>query len=251
MTGALVEPEGQLRSHFRVQEEIINLALSGRDRVNLIGNWDIAPLVVGLGGAGCELASRNRGPDVQVAPLILLADGLWAWLGFREEWDADRSAGKTNRFSFRSVNLTIHFGYRNLSHKPQMFRAEWAGWSRWNGSGYGHQAEGAGHPHWQFDAVESISGDERENRAKMYLSILRKEGEEIAAREFAPESLEREEIGDLVAMKKISRLHFASAAAWWKRAEEGSHIHVPESVKDVQAWARETMRYLVGELARL
>ena len=251
MTVALVEPESRLRSHFKAQEELINTALADKEYVNLMENWDVTPIVAGLGGVGCEFTTRNRGPDVQVAPLVLLDSGLWAWLGFREEWDVERSAGKSNRFSFRSVGFTIHFGYKNLRHKPQMFRAEWAGWSRWNGSSCGHQADGAGHPHWQFDALESISADDTEDRAETYLSILRKEAEEIAPRDFVPESLGREEISDLVGMKKVSRMHFASAASWWKVAGQDSHIHAPASIKEVESWAGETLRYLVRELARL
>ena len=85
MTVSLVEPESRLRSHFKAQEESINAALAGRDYVYLIENWDVTPIVAGLGGVGCEFTTRNRGPDVQVAPLVLLDSGLW------RGWDLEKN----------------------------------------------------------------------------------------------------------------------------------------------------------------
>ena len=39
-----------------------------------------------------------------------LQQGLWARLGYREEWADERPNRNVRRFSFRSVGLTIHFG---------------------------------------------------------------------------------------------------------------------------------------------
>lgn len=210
------------------------------------------PLVVGLVGVGCESALRNRGPDVLVAPMLHLEGGLWAWFSYREEWDGEPPAGRVKRFSFRAASLTVHFGYRNMRHKPQMFRAEWAGWARWNGSEFGFQAGDAAHPHWQFDAIESLKRDEATERAAVFLSVLRSEEQETAApRDFSPPALTRGDVDDVIGAQELSRLHFASAAAWWKSAPNDRHVHAPSAPKDIQVWLKETLIYVLRELGRL
>ena len=155
--------EASLAAHFGSIGAALGSKVDPAARVKLDADWSVVPLTAGLVGEGCEIISRNRGPDVPVAPMLLLESGLWAWVGYREEWDSEPPAGRVRRFSFRSAGLTIHFGYRNVRHKPQMFRAEWAGWARWNGTDYGYQAGEAAHPHWQFDALESLKGTMRPN----------------------------------------------------------------------------------------
>jgi hypothetical protein len=220
-------------------------------RAKLDANWSVVPIVAGLVGEGCEITSRNRGSDVSVAPMLLLESGLWAWLGYREEWDSEPPAGRVRRFSFRSAALTIHFGYRNHRHKPQMFRAEWAGWARWNETEYGYQAGDAAHPHWQFDALESLKRDETAQRAATFLAVLRSEEEQTTPREFTPQALTRDEVGELIGAQELSRVHFASAAAWWKSPPENAHVHAPSSVREIQAWVHETVAYIHRELVRL
>jgi hypothetical protein len=105
----------------------------------------LSGVVAGFVGRGLEIVDRHRGRPVPVAPLLHLQRGLWAWLGYREEWQAENLSRGTRRFSFRSIALTIHFGWKNDAFKPQMFRAEWPGWSEW-GAGYSSfQAANAGH----------------------------------------------------------------------------------------------------------
>lgn len=252
MSKPLTVSESKLKIHLQAQEETLCNKFPADTKAKLIPDWDVAPIIIGLVGEGCEFTSRNRGSDIQLAPLLPLQNGLlWAWLGFREEWEAEKSAGPTRRFSFRSAGLTIHFGFRNRLHKPQIFRAEWAGWSQWNGSSYGHQAGNAAHPHWQFDAVESLQRDEASEQAAIFLSVLKNESEETSPREFTPNSIDDDEISDVVGAQQISRIHFASAAAWWKGQPNGAHVHVPSSEKDIELWVKEMLKYICQELARL
>lgn len=247
----LIQIERQIREHFSSLGNIFKARVDSDGEVALNANWGIIPLVAGLVGQGCEVTSRNRGPDVRVAPIVRLDSGLWAWAGYREEWDAEAPAGRVRRYSFRSAGLTVHFGYRNLKHKPQMFRAEWAGVARWNGTDYCLQAGDAAHPHWQFDALESLSREHAEAQAETYLAVLKQEEEEIGPRDFSPHGISANEVGELILVQELSRLHFASAAAWWKAAPNGGHAHIPGSVRDIQTWVRETLSYVVSELARL
>lgn len=251
MSAPLRVSETSLAAHFASVEAALDANVDPTARAKLDADWSVIPLVAGLVGVGCEITSRNRGPDVPVAPMLLLDSGLWAWVGYREEWGSEPPAGRTRRFSFRSAGLTVHFGYRNVRHKPQMFRAEWAGWARWNGADYGYQAGDAAHPHWQFDALESLKRDDAADRAATFLSVLRREEEEIEPRDFSPQTMSREEVGELIGVQELSRIHFASAAAWWKTAPEDAHAHAPSSFSDIQSWVRETLVYVIRELTRL
>ena len=251
MPAPLVVPEESLAKHFASIGATLDAHVVGSAGAKLFADWSVVPLVVGFVGEGCEVTSRNRGPDVPVAPLLLLENGLWAWLGYREEWEGEKPAGLVRRYSFRSAGLTVHFGYRNNRHKPQMFRAEWAGWARWNGSDYGYQAGNAAHPHWQFDALESLKRDDADDRAMIFLSVLKSEAKNIKPHDFSPQSMGHDAIGELVGEQELSRIHFASAAAWWKTAPDDAHAHAPTSPADIEAWVQETVQYTLRELSRL
>jgi hypothetical protein len=68
--------------------------------------------------------------------------------------------------------------------------------------------------------------------------------------EFSPQ-LAEDEVRDAVSVQKISRMHFASAAAWWKPAPHNEHAHGPGRVADVENWVRCSMNYVNAELGRL
>ena len=206
-------------------------------------------LTGGLFGSGCELIPRNRGRRTPVAPLLHLREGLWVWLGYHEEWYEERRIGKSRRFSFRSVGLSIHCGLRNNAFKPQMFRAEWAGWAKWDGMDYSFQAVDAAHPHWQFDALDSLPDESLSQRAGELLSRLKNEPK-TEIHEFSPH-LSEVDVRDMVAVQKFSRIHFASAAAWWKDPPHGNHVHNPSDLSDVENWVRHSLEYIKRELNRL
>lgn len=247
----LVVPEASLAKHFTLIEATLGDHVDGSATPKLFADWDVVPLVAGLVGTGCEYADRNRGRAVPVAPVLRLGGGLWAWIGYREEWGGEPPAGGTRRFSFGSAGLTIHFGYRNSRYKPQMFRAEWTGSAAGNETGYGYEGGDAADPHWHFDAAESLARDDAVARAAEYLSVLKIEEQETEAQDFSPQSVGPEDVRDLVSMQELSRVHFPSAAAWWKGPGMDSHVHSPESVTEIQGWVEMTLGYVVRELARL
>ena len=241
--------QAKLEAHFAQVAEILGAAVDLEAEIQVEVDWDASPTVAALAGNGCERISRNMGRQVQVAPLRLLRQGLWAWLSYREQWDHDHPIGGRRRFSFRSAGITVHFGWKFDEFKPQMFRAEWAGWAKWNGADHSFQAAAAGHPHWQFDALDSLPNEEAAERAAMLREII--EGDMGGAvRDFAPQ-LPDEDIRDIVTSQKLSRMHFASAAAWWKAPPNDQHAHGPERVLDLQTWLRRSLWYLALELGRL
>jgi hypothetical protein len=245
----LIATQTQLDAHFKRVGEILAGAIDVGVTAQMEVDWTLSPIVAGLIGEGCEFILRNRGLRVPVAPLLHLQRGIWAWLGYREEWNDERPNRNIRRFSFRSTGLTIHFGLRNNLFKPQMFRAEWAGWAKWGGADYSFQAADAGHPHWQFDALDSLPAAEVTERAAMLREILAGDGQ-LELRDFSPRLL-NDEVRDVVTMQKLSRIHFASAAAWWKLAPHNNHAHGPSSVADVECWVRKSLGYLNTELERL
>ncbi len=245
----LIASQSKLGMHFRQTGEILAAAVDISAKVQIEVDWGLSRIVGGLNGAGCEFIIRNRGLRVPVAPQLHLQQGLWAWLGYHEEWDEVRRNRNIRRFSFRSVGLTIHFGWKNDSFKPQMFRAEWAGWAKWSGVDYSFQTADAGHPHWQFDALDSLPDADLAERAATLRSLLEAEAEpEI--REFSPQ-LPTADVRDVVTAQKLSRIHFASAAAWWKSAPHDEHAHGPTNLADVENWVRRSLGYVRLELKRL
>jgi len=124
-----------------------------------------------------------------------------------------------------------------------MFRAEWTT------DGASYQPGDPANPHWHFDALESLRRDETAQRASGILATLRMGEEDAEPRDFSP-PVSRNEVRDVVAVQKLSKLHLASAAAWWK-GDPASHVQSPTSVRDIQAWVEGTLEHLAGELRRL
>ena len=251
VTSPLVVSEERLTQHFLALEEIINGVVSTEVTARVVPDWGVTPLSAGLVGEGCEIVSRNRGTDAYVAPLLCYAEGIWAWLGFYQEWASEPTVRKARQYSYRSTDLSIHFGFRSVRHKPQIFRAEWAGWASWNGHSYNQQAGNAGHPHWQFDGVGSLRPRDSEQLVRTYLEVLSGEAKTVEPQAFSPQGIKSSDINDIVGAKDFSRLHFASVAAWWRKAPEDIHAHFPSSASHVEAWVKKTIDYTVEELDRL
>ncbi len=69
-------------------------------------------------------------------------------------------------------------------------------------------------------------------------------------REFSPQ-LPDADVRDVVTAQKLSRMHFASAAAWWKSAPHDEHAHGPVNPTDVENWVQRSLDYVTCELQRL
>ena len=92
--GPLLVSEQRLARHFCALEAIINGVVSPEVTARVDADWGVAPLAAGLVGTGCEIVSRNRGTDAYVAPLLGYPEGMWAWLGFYQEWAGEPTARK-------------------------------------------------------------------------------------------------------------------------------------------------------------
>ena len=245
----LFASESKLNMHFKQSGRILVSAVDSSAQLEVGANFLQSGVIGGLYGSGCEFIPRNRGRRVPVAPLVCLGRGIWVWLGYHEEWEGEGSDHGTLKYSFRSVGLSIHFGFRNNVFKPQMFRAEWAGWARWGRREYSFQGGSAGHPHWHFDALDSVLEEKSSQRAAELIRRLKANGES-EIREFTPK-LSDLDVRDFIGAQKVSRIHFASAAAWWKSPPHGEHVHGPATLADIESWVRRSLDYIKGELERL
>ena len=249
MPTPLVATHRELIMHFEQSGKILTTAVDTTAHLQIDPEFVYSSVICGLKGFVCEFIPRNRGRGVHVAPLLELGQGLWVWLGYREEWDCERQIRNNRKYSFRSVRLTIYIGPKNNVIKPQMFRAEWDGWAKWDKSNYSFQANNAAHPHWQFDVVDSLSDDDHSRRATQLLRRLKAEADpEIL--EFSPQ-LSDVDVRDIVATQKLDRIHFASAAAWWKPPPHNGHMHSPKELADIEKWVQHSLDYIKIELGRL
>lgn len=239
-----------MEAHLNQIAEVLGAVVDVDAQVEIQVDWNVSPAVAALAGDGCERIARNRGrAGVQVAPIKHLGRGLWVWLSYREEWSYDRQVAGRQSFTFRSASMTVHFGLKFDEYKPQMFRAEWAGWTDWGGNDLSYQAGNAAHPHWQFDALESLSEAGIDERAALLREILEDEDRD-EIQDFAPQ-LPEGDVRDLVSHQSLSRIHFTSAAAWWKAPPHCDHAHSPMRVKDIKIWLSGSLSYLSSELDRL
>lgn len=239
-------------THVAFLEQIVRRQTGLGSDVRLDADWDQEVVVINLVGPSCEAVRRNRGGLTYVAPLIRITQGMWAWLGLHEEWRFDRQVAGSRSYAFRSLSMSIHFGWKSDILKPQIFRAEWAGFAAWSGTQASFQGKNAGHPHWQFDVLESLSSELAEENANELLELLRgdDDGEAVEPAEFMPPG-DQQIIADIVSAQKLSKLHFASAASWWKSAPHDAHAHSPLRAEEAAIWLERTIAYTKEELERL
>lgn len=226
----------QLRLQLGLAESELSVALSPTP----------SAIYAEFAGGACEYVDRNRGGRVSVAPFTKIGHGsLQSWLGLQEKWE-QRTKG---RYVFHHVSLTVHLGYAGELLKPQIFRSEWPGITNWDSSRFGFQAPGAGHPHWQFDAMTAVREKVVAQREQS-LAVLR---EESVVTEFELAERKTDILLD-VRQAALERIHFASAAPWWRQAEDGSygvHMNAPGSAEEVARWMIQCIVYIKQELKRL
>lgn len=241
-----------LNAHHSILETEMGKLAKKVGKVRIEGDLALPRVAAGLAGEGCEAAERVRGGEALLLPLRPVGAGLWAWLGYREEWDLNSTgrASARRKYIFRSAGLTVHFGVVGDRQKPQLFRAEWAGWADWP-EGLGFQAGDAAHPHWQFDALDTLVPEGESNEAEEFLALLRAEQGEVEAREFTPHGLTASDIRSLVRQRPLSRIHFPSGAQWWKQKPDNAHAHTPRKSDELRRWVMSSVEYIWAELDRL
>jgi hypothetical protein len=201
-------------------------------------------VTAGFFGNVCEYAERNLGRPAPVAPLIQIGRGpLRAWLGFHEMWEQKSS----NLFIFHHVSLTVHLGYEGYSPKPQIFRSEWPGIRNWSSIGIGFQSPGAGHPHWQFDAIRTINDADKVQKERSLAKLREKTTIEDFNSRGPIDAIED------VKRMALDRIHFASVAPWWLSSADkpyGLHMNAPPDSGALTKWTVQCVAYLRQELAR-
>lgn len=247
MASELIVTKTNLEAHLSAVIKTINSSIAETEQVELVVDWGVDPITAGLDGVCCETVDRMRGRTTKAARLADLKHGLWAWLGYREEWDSAPPAGSTARFSFRTCSLTIFVGYANTVPKPQVFRLEWAGYVK-HGQGYGFQGGSAAHPHWQVDLTESLAADTAD-QARELAAVLREEARVHGPQDFSPSQVTEKDIKDVISARRFSRMHLANGANWWVNSP--SHQKSPDSLMQITNWLRHALQYTVLELARL
>ena len=227
---------GQLVQHLHRLEDVVRRrALAHGHGVSLACEDHGGALTAGLVGGGTERVPRNRGPSAFVVPMCEIGgDQLRGWVGLWTEWrrTSENGVGRNDDLVFHAVSMTVHVGYPYFLPKPQMFRVEWS-----------VEPADAGQPHWQFDALESLTASQGDDIG-VFRDLLQSEVE-------AGDSswLDAEDIVGVTRGIPFSRMHFASAAAWWQ--QDASHTHVPASTIEVESWVDRALKYTISELVRL
>lgn len=236
-------PQPLLRSRAAVEKHrgLLNAAL-----VEILGSKSpqvVQETVGGLthffGNEGCERTER-RGKTTNAFPLAEIRADQFLWVGFQERWDQ-----KNSTFQFRELGLTFFVGLRGRADKRQIFRAEWPGFRVWQGTADCFQGEDAGHPHWQMDYDEPRSQEELANELRRRLRG------DAAIREFSESDVAVAEDKDRL---KIERVHFASAAHWWRSNGKDDlelHAHAPQDEQHLRKWTCSCIRYVRREARRL
>jgi hypothetical protein len=238
-TSQLLVRRPTLDRRWPVLSTALNGALQVSKPIQIAVEYFSQGATAGFVGGECERINRNRGGQSNVAPFVVVDGDLLAWIGYYEAW---RSVPGTLPFAFRELSLTVHIGHRGDPVKPQVFRSEWAGLSDWGGGEIGFQAMGAGHPHWQMDALESLAAFAEP------VKFVPDADDEIATFEGSAPPPE-----ELLQSVTVERMHFASAADWWVPTSKGGtprHMNAPRGVDDLTSWAVNCVEYLRQELAR-
>lgn len=256
MASRLMQPlestRGSLERDWRLLEADLQLVLKAAGGgVTIHSEWQLEPVVAFLTGPAAEAVTRDRGRRTFAVPLLCRNERTY-WVSWLEEWNPVPG----RRYRYRSSNLTVYVGPFGEPRKTQLFRAEWPGVSDWQRDGVlGLQAPGAGHPHWQIDAVSELADVHRRRQsARDLLEFLRDDAEEFDD-SLVDEIGER--VGPLTAEIDWTRTHFASNAGWSKDRWSGDlgstnqHAHCPASTREIRDWICSTLVYLRHELGHV
>jgi hypothetical protein len=198
-----------IEAHWgHLQEALRGLPLPEARYVSVEPSWTIDLGTAVLVGPRSEITVRERGGRIRVHPLVISEDGASHWINWFERWD--RVAGSRRPWRFRSSGITAFQGGVGVPDKMQLFRVEWPGFTSWQAGTVGWQAPGAGHPHWQFDALSDIEA--RFARVAAAAELATSLAGESELEEFGEEPL-RGMVFSLPS-RAWTRMHFASQARW-------------------------------------
>ena len=159
----LERKQSTIEAHWsHLQESFRKLPVPDAVQLIIKPSWTSETGLAFVTGPSAETVRRERGGRVSVNPLLLTAESAY-WFSWRERWD--RVAGAKSPWRFRESGITIFEGQVSTL-KTQLFRIEWPGFALWKEGTLGWQAPGAGHPHWQFDALLELEERFERQRAR-------------------------------------------------------------------------------------
>lgn len=188
-----------------------------------------------LGGPASEVIERNLGSKHRVVRLCALTRDIFAWAGYREQW---QRLERERSFRFVSAGFTFHAGRQGELHKPQMIRSEWV--SK-RSPAFDSMI---GHPHWQVDVLDTI------RRQSMWEAAYFGDDTESNFTASFRENGPTDQVVQSFLNLPIERMHLASAAAWWRRPQVDI-AHSPKSITELDRWVVGCIAYIRKEFARL
>ena len=161
-------------------------------------------------------------------------------------WESMRlGRGAMKGYMFRHLSLTIHFGFQRDSVKPQVFRSEWESVQAANGSNVKFASGDVANPHWQFDLGLLI----RSHLEEMKVSRGNEFPDDLV--EDFENTITNGNVTELILSATLERLHFASAAPWWKAQEfeeKSVYVNAPSDEQTLSRWMVGCIAYLKKEL---
>jgi hypothetical protein len=227
------------------------LPTDSKIRIDVVRNRGLAAQLI---SENYDRAEREMGGLVPIVPLLDRADiGTRFWIAWTEIWD---EVANSKRFVYHTTGITIFMGSRDDQQKLQLFRAEWPGVRAIVDDQPRYEAQGAGHPHWQIDALRGLSTIRLVQSEREHLAAILNES--VAAEDFQESTAVGNSPSILVWERNISwtRMHFASLAQWATSAWDGNinsidqHARGPSTVSEIHNWLLSSIRYVLRELDR-
>lgn len=250
------ETLGSLQAHWHQLVHELVPALPRAKRLALRPNSVARQTVAVLACANGQVVERNQGRAAVIPLLWGSGDKPRYWVGYIEEWE---DVGGRKPYRFKSANLTFFLESLVTGPAVQLFRAEWPGVREWTPGEPGWQSPGAGHPHWQFDALEHYASSRRRAERRERLAQLLEQGPG-QVETFGPDVLAADELvsqeEEAADDTSWTAMHFASGARWpmepWSgdRKKPGSHTWAPANLGQIRAWATSAVIYTREELLK-
>ncbi len=205
------------------------------------------------------VADRHRGGRSPVCPLFdAPSDDSTFWIGWREYW-APTGRATSSRLAFGFSSLTVWHGKPYQPGKLQLFRHEWAGAVDLGTGRVEFPGVTAGHPHWQFDVVESTRSLQRasveKQREILLLALSEPDEEDVSTVEELLEEVSLQAAPPSL-IGRFPRVHFASCARWAEKVWNGdsdstdAHARNPNNLQEVRNWIVSTIHYVTSECER-
>lgn len=202
-----------------------------------------------------ERTRRDRGGSVLVVPLIdSSTQSFFYWMSFQQKWSEPYRTNEN--FVYHTTSLTVYFGKQYNEEKVQLFRAEWPGLRSQADGSLQFEAQGAGHPHWQFDAYGHRSRErydqETLDRIGNVLEEKPPEVEDFA--DSAPYTFSNEELELASLAQRLTKVHFASSTRWADNPWNGDvsspepHAQAPAALREILNWTVSTISYIQHEV---